>query len=80
MDLISVVKTEADEDVNIALFHPYPGFGMVYGTKQGKICLSRISAERAGVASTLLCEEALTRTASTSSRNIETAFLAMGQS
>lgn len=31
----------AEEDVNIACFHPEPGMGCVYGTKQGRVGLVR---------------------------------------
>lgn len=32
------VREEVGDDVNIARFHPTPGRGLVYGTKQGKLC------------------------------------------
>ncbi len=32
------VREAVNDDVNIALFHPSPGHGLVYGTKQGKLC------------------------------------------
>ncbi|CAN0356498.1 unnamed protein product [Ectocarpus sp. 8 AP-2014] len=34
-----------EEDVNIACFHPEPGMGCVYGTKQGRVGLVRMSAD-----------------------------------
>ncbi|CAN0263961.1 unnamed protein product [Laminaria digitata] len=33
----------ADDDVNIACFHPEPGMGCVYGTKQGRVSLVRMA-------------------------------------
>ena len=35
-----------DDDVNIALFHPFVGEGFVYGTKQGQVCIVRPSSSR----------------------------------
>jgi len=32
------VREEVGDDVNIARFHPTPGRGLIYGTKQGKLC------------------------------------------
>lgn len=32
----------ADDDVNIACFHPEPGMGCAYGTKQGRVCMVRM--------------------------------------
>ncbi|RHY58851.1 hypothetical protein DYB30_004499, partial [Aphanomyces astaci] len=40
MSLVSHVESDAD-DVNIALFHPLPGGGFLYGTKQGRVRLCR---------------------------------------
>ncbi|OQR97307.1 hypothetical protein THRCLA_07020 [Thraustotheca clavata] len=36
MTLVSHMESEVD-DVNIALFHPLPGHGFIYGTKQGRL-------------------------------------------
>ncbi|OQR91411.1 hypothetical protein ACHHYP_04705 [Achlya hypogyna] len=36
MALVSHMESEVD-DVNIALFHPLPGHGFIYGTKQGRL-------------------------------------------
>lgn len=36
MKLLTSIRSE-DDDVNIALFHPIPGAGFVYGTKQGRL-------------------------------------------
>jgi activating molecule in BECN1-regulated autophagy protein 1 len=33
------VITHTDDEVNIAQFHPHPGYGFVYGTKSGHIRL-----------------------------------------
>lgn len=33
----------AEEDVNIACFHPEPGMGCAYGTKQGRVGLVRMA-------------------------------------
>ncbi|KAF0715334.1 Aste57867_3431 [Aphanomyces stellatus] len=40
MSLVSHVESDVD-DVNIALFHPLPGFGFLYGTKQGRVRVCR---------------------------------------
>ncbi|CAK4110251.1 unnamed protein product [Aphanomyces euteiches] len=40
MSLVSHVESDVD-DVNIALFHPLPGFGFLYGTKQGRVRVAR---------------------------------------
>ena len=38
-DMVRVnTRKEVGDDVNIARFHPVPGAGLVYGTKQGRIC------------------------------------------
>ena len=38
-DMVRVdTRKEVGDDVNIARFHPVPGAGIVYGTKQGRIC------------------------------------------
>ena len=38
-DMVHVTTERAvGDDVNIARFHPRPGSGVIYGTKQGKIC------------------------------------------
>lgn len=36
MELVSVLPSSEDE-VNVACFHPSPGGGLVYGTKEGKL-------------------------------------------
>lgn len=40
LELISGL-TSALDDVNVAMFHPTPGAGFCYGTRQGRICFSR---------------------------------------
>lgn len=35
----------ADDDVNIACFHPEPGMGCVYGTKQGRVCIVSMATD-----------------------------------
>ena len=38
-DMLKIkTRRQVGDDVNIALFHPSPGTGLVYGTKQGRIC------------------------------------------
>ena len=41
MNLVRTI-TRVDDDVNIALFHPRQGNGIVYGTKQGRVCIVTI--------------------------------------
>jgi activator-of-BECN1-regulated-autophagy protein 1 len=36
MELVRVLPSSEDE-VNVACFHPSPGGGLVYGTKEGKL-------------------------------------------
>lgn len=36
MQLVSVLPS-AEDEVNVACFHPFPGGGLVYGTKEGKL-------------------------------------------
>ncbi|KAF7818487.1 Activating molecule in BECN1-regulated autophagy protein 1 isoform A [Senna tora] len=36
MKLVMVLPS-AEDEVNVACFHPYPGGGLVYGTKEGKL-------------------------------------------
>lgn len=31
------LMVDSDDEVNIAQFHPTPGFGIIYGTKKGRI-------------------------------------------
>jgi len=38
MELVNTI-TRRDDDVNIAIFHPNQGNGIVYGTKQGRVCI-----------------------------------------
>jgi len=40
-----------EDDANVALFHPLPGAGVVYGTKQGQIAcaLSAVVLNQAGL-------------------------------
>ena len=38
MQSISLI-TNVDDEVNIAQFHITPGYGVIYGTKQGKVKL-----------------------------------------
>lgn len=33
----------AEDQVNIGMFHPLPGMGIVYGTRQGKVVSLRAS-------------------------------------
>ncbi|CAM9141788.1 unnamed protein product [Discosporangium mesarthrocarpum] len=42
MHLEDMVLT-AEDDVNIACFHPEPGMGCVYGTKRGRVCVARMA-------------------------------------
>jgi activator-of-BECN1-regulated-autophagy protein 1 len=35
MPTVKVVE-DLEDEVNIAQFHPMPGYGVVYGTKRGK--------------------------------------------
>ncbi|CAN0026409.1 unnamed protein product, partial [Choristocarpus tenellus] len=37
------VVLTAEDDVNIACFHPEPGMGCVYGTKQGRVCVATMA-------------------------------------
>jgi hypothetical protein len=37
--------THASDQVNIGMFHPFPGMGIVYGTRQGKVVSVRAKAE-----------------------------------
>jgi len=34
---LEAVKTSTSDDVNVAIFHPTPGFGVLYGTRQGPL-------------------------------------------
>ncbi|KEH42445.1 putative transcription factor WD40-like family [Medicago truncatula] len=36
MELVRVLSS-AEDEVNVACFHPFPGGGLVYGTKEGKL-------------------------------------------
>ncbi|MCI02499.1 transducin/WD-like repeat-protein [Trifolium medium] len=36
MELVRVLPS-AEDEVNVACFHPFPGGGLVYGTKEGKL-------------------------------------------
>ncbi|GJY36703.1 transducin/WD40 repeat family protein, partial [Tanacetum coccineum] len=36
MELVSVLPS-AEDEVNVACFHPFSGGGIVYGTKEGKL-------------------------------------------
>jgi len=36
MELVRVLPS-AEDEVNVACFHPSPGGGLVYGTKEGKL-------------------------------------------
>ncbi|KAL7613983.1 hypothetical protein Lser_V15G08285 [Lactuca serriola] len=36
MELVSVLPS-AEDEVNVACFHPLAGAGLVYGTKEGKL-------------------------------------------
>ena len=36
MEVVSRIYSSMD-DVNVAIFHPHPGFGLVYGSKQGRV-------------------------------------------
>ncbi|CAI9276614.1 unnamed protein product [Lactuca saligna] len=36
MELVSVLPS-AEDEVNVACFHPLAGVGLVYGTKEGKL-------------------------------------------
>ncbi|GAU27554.1 hypothetical protein TSUD_29860, partial [Trifolium subterraneum] len=36
LELVRVLPS-AEDEVNVACFHPFPGAGLVYGTKEGKL-------------------------------------------
>lgn len=38
MEPVRAIRS-AEDDVNIARFHPFPGHGFLYGTKQGRVCM-----------------------------------------
>ena len=40
MQLVRVIPS-AEDEVNVACFHPWPGGGIAYGTKEGKLRLLR---------------------------------------
>uniref|UniRef100_A0A2P2JN07 Uncharacterized protein LOC105644455 isoform X3 n=1 Tax=Rhizophora mucronata TaxID=61149 RepID=A0A2P2JN07_RHIMU len=40
MELVRVLPS-ADDEVNVACFHPFAGGGLVYGTKEGKLRVLR---------------------------------------
>ncbi|CAN0248292.1 unnamed protein product, partial [Phaeothamnion confervicola] len=42
MRLVHTVQSVQD-DVNVARFHPEPGFGFMYGTKQGRVRMLRLA-------------------------------------
>eukprot|EP01035_Chromulina_nebulosa_P020055 gene20055-26036_t len=33
----SMILNDFEDEVNIAMFHPFPGYGIIYGTKKGKV-------------------------------------------
>jgi activator-of-BECN1-regulated-autophagy protein 1 len=46
MELVRVLPSSEDE-VNVACFHPSPGGGLVYGTKEGKLRIFRYNTAAA---------------------------------
>jgi activator-of-BECN1-regulated-autophagy protein 1 len=47
MELIGVLPSALDE-VNVACFHPTPGAGLVYGTKEGKLRILQHNGANSG--------------------------------
>jgi activator-of-BECN1-regulated-autophagy protein 1 len=45
MGLVRVIPS-AEDEVNAATFHPHPGGGLVYGTKEGRLRLLRFDGGR----------------------------------
>ncbi|XP_076901904.1 uncharacterized protein LOC143556485 [Bidens hawaiensis] len=45
MELMSVLPS-AEDEVNVACFHPLPGGGIVYGTKEGKLRILQFNGAR----------------------------------
>ncbi|XP_057424462.1 uncharacterized protein LOC130718039 isoform X3 [Lotus japonicus] len=45
MELVRVLPS-ADDEVNVACFHPFPGGGLVYGTKEGKLRIFQFDRAR----------------------------------
>lgn len=45
MELVRVLPS-AEDEVNVACFHPFPGGGLVYGTKEGKLKVFQFNRAR----------------------------------
>lgn len=58
MELVRVLPS-AEDEVNVACFHPLPGGGLVYGTKEGKLRILHYDGPREinGTGSKLLIDE-----------------------
>ncbi|XP_020679337.1 uncharacterized protein LOC110097352 isoform X2 [Dendrobium catenatum] len=58
MELVRVLPS-AEDEVNVACFHPLPGGGLVYGTKEGKLRILHYDGAREinGTGSKLLIDE-----------------------
>ncbi|TQE09758.1 hypothetical protein C1H46_004532 [Malus baccata] len=45
MELVRVLPS-AEDEVNVACFHPFAGGGLVYGTKEGKLRVLQFDGAR----------------------------------